>query len=56
MLDMVRHQRILGLIFNERLNWQEHLKNVKPLASKKLNLLKTFTHREWGRAEDKDTL
>jgi hypothetical protein len=48
MLEMVRHHRILGLILDEKLNWKEHLKNVKARTSKKLNLLKTLAHKEWG--------
>jgi hypothetical protein len=46
MVEMVRHHRILGLIFDERLNWKEHLKTVTARASKKLNLLKTLAHKE----------
>jgi hypothetical protein len=45
MLEMVRHHKILGLTFDERLNWKEHLKTVKARASKKLNLLKTLAHK-----------
>jgi hypothetical protein len=40
MLEMIRQHRILGLIFDEILYWNKHLKNVKARASKKLNLLK----------------
>jgi hypothetical protein len=46
-LEMVRHHRILGLIFDEKLNWKEHLKTVKVRASIKLNLLRILTHKEW---------
>jgi hypothetical protein len=38
-LEMVRHHKILCLIFDEILNWKEHLKIVKARASKKRNLL-----------------
>jgi hypothetical protein len=31
-LEMVRHHKILGLIFDEILNWKEHLKIVKARA------------------------
>jgi hypothetical protein len=34
MLEMGRHQRILSLIFDERLNWKEHLKTVKCVQAK----------------------
>jgi hypothetical protein len=46
LLEMVKHHRILCLIFGERLNWKEHLKNVKACASKKLNLLKSLAHKK----------
>jgi hypothetical protein len=45
-LEMVRHHKILGLIFDEILNWKEHLKIVKARASKRRNLLKTLAHKE----------
>jgi hypothetical protein len=54
MLEIVRHQRILGLISDEKLNWKEQLKTVKACASKKLNLLKTMAHKEWRK--DQKTL
>jgi hypothetical protein len=40
MLEKVRNHRILSLIFDEKLNWKEHLKTVK--------LLKTLAHKKWG--------
>jgi hypothetical protein len=49
MLEMVRHHRILGLIFDESLNLKEQLKTVKARTSKKVNLLKTLAHIKWGR-------
>jgi hypothetical protein len=42
MLEMIRQHRILGLIFDEKLYWNEYLKNAR--ASKKLNLPKTLSH------------
>jgi hypothetical protein len=33
---MKNHIRILGLIFDQRLNWKEHIKDVKARAMKKL--------------------
>jgi hypothetical protein len=54
MLAMIRHHKILGLIFDEKFNWKEHLKTVKARTSKKLNLLNTLAHKEWGR--DQKTL
>jgi hypothetical protein len=46
MLVMVRHNKILGLIFDEKLIWKEHLKTVKARTSKKLNLLRIPAHKE----------
>jgi hypothetical protein len=40
---MVREHRILGIIIDDRLNWKVHLK-----AGKKLGLLKTLAHKQWG--------
>jgi hypothetical protein len=45
---MVKKHRILGLTFNERLNWKEQIKNVKARVTKKLNLLKNLFHTSWG--------
>jgi hypothetical protein len=45
---MVRQHRILGLIIDDRLNWNVHLKDVKARAQKKLGLLKTPAHKKWG--------
>jgi hypothetical protein len=33
---MVKKHRILGLTFDERLNWKEHIKDVKARATRKL--------------------
>jgi hypothetical protein len=53
-IEMVKKQRILGLTFDERLNWKEHIKDVKARATRKLNLLKSLAHRSWG--SDQKTL
>jgi hypothetical protein len=45
---MVKKHRTLGLTFGERLNWKEHIKDVKVRATKKLNLLKNLSHTSWG--------
>jgi hypothetical protein len=51
---MVKKHRILGLTFDERLNWKEHIKDVKARATRKLNLLKSLSHTSWG--SDQKTL
>jgi hypothetical protein len=45
---MTNQHRVLGLIMDERMNWKEHLKDTKTRATKKLNLLKTLSHKKWG--------
>jgi hypothetical protein len=47
-IDMVNKHRILGLTFDERLNWKEHRKDVKGRVTRKLNLLKSLSHTSWG--------
>jgi hypothetical protein len=47
-IEMVKKHRILGLTFDERLNWNEHIKDVKARATKKLNLLKILSQTSWG--------
>jgi hypothetical protein len=51
-IEMVKKHRILGLTFDERLNWKEHIKDVKTRATRKLNLLKRVS--SWG--SDQKTL
>jgi hypothetical protein len=45
---LVRHHRILGMIFDEKFDWKELLQTVKARPSKKLNLLKTLAPKKWG--------
>jgi hypothetical protein len=37
-IEMTNHHRILGLIFGQRLNWRDHIKDVKARAMKKMNI------------------
>jgi hypothetical protein len=39
--------RILGLIFDQRLNWNEHIKDVKARAMKKFCIIKSLAHKKW---------
>jgi hypothetical protein len=50
---MTNHHRILGLIFDQQLNWREHIKNLKARAMKRLNII-SLTHKKWG--ADRQTL
>jgi hypothetical protein len=51
---MTNHYHILGLIFEQRLNWEEHIKDVKARAMTKLNIIKSLAHKKWG--ADQQTL
>ncbi|KAE9528780.1 hypothetical protein AGLY_012355 [Aphis glycines] len=40
--------RILGLIFDNKLNWTTHLKQLKVACKVKLNVIKTLANHTWG--------
>ena len=40
--------RILGMIFDRKLNWTLHLKHLKTVCKAKLNIIKTLAHHTWG--------
>jgi hypothetical protein len=42
---MTKHHHILGLIFDQRLNWKVHIKDLKKArAMKKLNTVKSLAY------------
>jgi hypothetical protein len=45
-IEMVRQHRILGLIIDDRLNLEVHLKDVKAREGKKLGLIKTLAYKK----------
>ena len=40
--------KYLGMLFDEKLNWKDHLKMIKMSCSKHLDLLKCISHSDWG--------
>jgi hypothetical protein len=36
------------LIFDQRLNWKEQIKDAKARTMKKLNIIKSLAHKKWG--------
>ena len=40
--------RILGMVFDRKLNWTIHLKQLKNSCKTKMNILKTLAHHTWG--------
>jgi hypothetical protein len=47
-------ENIENMTFDERLNWMEHIKDVKARVTRKLNLLKSLSHTSCG--SDQKTL
>ncbi|CAF4043758.1 unnamed protein product [Rotaria magnacalcarata] len=47
-LRSVMETRFLGLIFDRRLTWVPHLKNVRNSCLKSMDLLKAISHSSWG--------
>jgi ribonuclease HI len=48
LLENVPNHRILGVIFDDRLNWMAHINDVKARSTKKLSLLKALASTNWG--------
>jgi len=40
--------RILGMIFDNKLNWTQHLKKLNSSCKMKMNIMKTFSHHTWA--------
>lgn len=53
-IKTVTHTKILGLIFDHRLTWQEHISKTYAECKNRLNVLKCLNHNNWG--SDKNTL
>jgi hypothetical protein len=43
-----KQHRNLGLTFETRMNWLDHIKNTKARAEKKINIVKCLAHTTWG--------
>ena len=44
----VNETRFLGLIFDKKLNFKSHIKDLKTRCQKSLNVLKVVSHTDWG--------
>nr|CAH7764324.1 unnamed protein product [Callosobruchus chinensis] len=42
------HTKLLGLIFDRKLNWGEHINYITKRCSKSLNLMKCMANMNWG--------
>lgn len=47
-LEYKKSHRILGMIFDQKLNWEEHIMEVKNKAKKRLNILKMLCNVKFG--------
>jgi hypothetical protein len=47
-IEQVRKHKILGLIFDTRMNWNEHILSTKAKIQKKMNIIKCLAHTKWG--------
>ncbi|XP_072380585.1 uncharacterized protein [Diabrotica undecimpunctata] len=50
-LPVVDNCKILGLIFDSRLTWKQHIQELKGVCLKRLNLIKILLHYHWGAEE-----
>ena len=53
-LPTIRNPKILGLTFDPKLTFSEHIKTSKDKAGKTINILKALTSTPWGK--NKETL
>ena len=53
-LQFADEVRYLGLIFDSKLNWRSHLRQIKISCTRALNLLRVLSHPTWG--TDRTTL
>lgn len=51
-LPQVDSIKLLGMTFDQRLTWTQHIKNVKGSCLHTMNILRTLSHHQWGCDED----
>jgi len=51
-IPTVEHPKILGITFDPKLNYGEHIKKTKEKASKTINILKAITSAKWGKHKE----
>ncbi|XP_045480951.1 uncharacterized protein LOC123685337 [Harmonia axyridis] len=54
-LQNVNHHKFLGMIFDTKLTWREHIKQLKTDCIKRLNIMKVLANNHWG-ADEKTLL
>jgi hypothetical protein len=52
LIPTVKHPKILGLTFDPKLTYNQHIDNTKEKATKTTKLLKTLTSTTWGKQKE----
>lgn len=47
-IPVVKETKFLGVIFDHKMSFIPHLKNLRAKCTKAMNLLKVLSHRDWG--------
>lgn len=47
-IEFVNHTKYLGIIFDNKLNFREHIKEIKAKCNRKLNILKILSNSRYG--------
>jgi hypothetical protein len=48
LIPFCENPKFLGVVFDKTLNFSRHYENLRMRASKRLNMIKIFSHRSWG--------
>jgi hypothetical protein len=51
-IPTVKHPKVLGLTFDPKLNFSQHIELTKDKASKTINLLKSLSATNWGKQKE----
>lgn len=52
LIEVVGEMKILGVIFDKKLNWKAHIDRMRARARQKLNFMKAITGTKWGADEE----
>ena len=52
LIDTITHPKILGVIFDPKLTFNEHSKYIKGNTNKSLNVMKSLTSTSWGKQKE----
>ena len=51
-IPTIKHPKILGLTFDPKLNFGEHITKTKEKANKTINIMKSLTSTKWGKQKE----